>query len=266
MKMDKERIEELLINYIEGQLSGDQKAFVEAKVKEDTAISKMYHDYLALYQMMEDSPEEVPDDRLNKDFHRMLEREKQSEAEKIIPIKGLTKTAWFKVAAAVALIAIGFLLGRFWIEDRSKDPEIVALQQDLDETKALLQQVVNGHLSATQRLANVRVSYQLKNADNEILDVLVRTMNTDDNVNVRLAAIRGLAGFTEDQEVRRALIQSLESQNDPSIQMMLINILVKIKEKEAVQQFEKLIEDEAVDSTVKDEAQLGIFQLSKLKI
>ncbi len=261
MKMDKEGIEELLINYIEGQLSGDQKAAVEAKIKEDTAISKMYHDYLALYQMMEDSPEEVPDDRLSKDFHRMLEREKQSEAQKIIPIKSQTKTAWFKVAAAVALIAIGFLLGRFWIEDRSKDPEIAALQQDLDETKALLQQVVDGHLSATQRLANVRVSYQLKNADSEILNALIHTMNADDNVNVRIAAIRGLSGFTEEEAVRKSFIQSLETQEDPFIQMMLINILVKIKEKEAVKQFEKLIKNEAIDPTVKDEAQLGIFQL-----
>lgn len=262
MKMDRARIEELLITYIEGQLSGEQKAFVEAKIKEDTVIRKMYHDYLALYQMMEDSPEEVPEDWLSQDFQQMLEREKQSKEEKIIPIKGLTKTIWFKVAASVALIAIGVLIGRFWTENSSRDREIMVLQQDLEETKMLLNQVIDGNLSATQRLAHVQVSYQLENADSEILDVLIRTMNTDNNVNVRIAAIRALSGFTDEQKVRRAFIQSLETQEDPFIQTMLINILVKIREKGAVKQFEKLIENATVDPTVKDEAQLGIFQLS----
>ena len=261
MKMNRERIEDLLMDYVEGQLSGERKAFVEGKIKEDAAVKSMYHEYLLLYQMMGDSPEEVPEDRLNHDFQQMLAREKQLNEEKIIPLKSLTKTMWFKVAASVALVTIGFLLGRFWVEDSGRDREIVALQQDLEETKTLLKQVVDGNLSATQRLAHVQVSYQLENADREILDVLIRTMNTDNNVNVRIAAIRALSGFTEDQEVRSAFIQSLETQEDPFIQMMLINILVKIKEKEAVQQFEKLIENASVDPTVKDEAQLGIFQL-----
>lgn len=262
MKMDREQLEELLIDYIEGQLSEERKAFVESKIKEDAAIKSMYHEYRVLHQMMKDSPEEVPEERLSHNFQQMLAREKQLKAKKIIPIKNLTKTIWFKVAASVALIAIGFLIGRFWIEDRSRNREIVALQQDLEETKAMLKQVVEGNLSATQRLAHVQVSYQLENADKEILDVLIRTMNTDNNVNVRIAAIRALSGFTEEQEVRRAFIQSLETQEDPFIQTMLINILVKIREKGAVKQFEKLIENATVDPTVQDEAQLGIFQLS----
>lgn len=262
MKMDREQIENLVIEYVEGQLSEEQKAFVEAKIKEDAAISKMYQEYLELHQMMENSPEEEPEERLSHDFQRMLEREKQMKHDKVTPVRSLTKTIWFRVAASVALIAIGFVLGRFWIEDNDNDREMMALQQDLEATKSLLQQVVNGNLSATQRLEHVQVSYQLKSADNEILHALIRTMNSDDNGNVRIAAIRGLSGFTENPVVRKAFIQSLETQDDPFIQMMLINILVKIKEKEAVPQFRKLIENEAVDPTVKDEAQLGIFQLS----
>src|SRR5690606_20177607 len=112
------------------------------------------------------------------------------------PLKSLTKTTWFKIAASITLVTIGFLLGRFWIENSHRDREIVALQQDLEETKSLLKQVIEGNLSATQRLAHVQASYQLENADKEILDALIRTMNTDDNVNVRIAAIRALSGFT----------------------------------------------------------------------
>lgn len=215
-----------------------------------------------LQRLMEDSPEEVPDDRLRAHFQQLLEREKRQTEKKTVPVRRLTITAWLNVAAAVVLIAVGIGIGRFWTHDSQSMQEVAILQHEIEETKALLRQVVDGNLSASQRLQRVRISNRLERADPEIRDVLIRAMNTDDNVNVRIAAIKALTNFTDDSTARTALVQSLDTQEDPFIQLMLIHLLVKIKEDTALPHFEKLIRDEAVEQTVQDEAHRGIFQLS----
>ncbi len=215
-----------------------------------------------LQRLMEDCPEEVPDSRLRNHFQQLLEREKRQTEKKTVPVKRLPTAAWLNVAAAVVLIAVGIGIGRFWTTNSQSTKEVAALHQEIEETKALLRQVVNGDLSASQRLQRVQVSNQLERADPEIRDVLIRAMNTDDNVNVRIAAIKALTDFTDDATAQTALVQSLNLQEDPFVQLMLIHVLVRIKEDQAIPQFKKIIRDESVDQSVQDEAQRGIFQLS----
>ena len=215
-----------------------------------------------LHRLLENSPEEVPDDRLRNHFQQVLAREKRAAEKKTVSINRWPTTAWLNVAAAVVLIAVGIGIGRFWTTESQSTQEVAALHQEIEETKALLRQVVDGNLSASQRLQRVQVSNRLERADPEIRDVLIRAMNTDGNVNVRIAAIKALTDFTDDPTARAALVQSLNSQEDPFVQLMLIHVLVKIKEGRAVPQFQKIIQDQSIDQSVQDEAQRAIFQLS----
>ena len=262
MNMDENTIEELLVAYTEGHLPDDLAAQVASRIQEDATLRSKYNDYLALHRLMEGSPEEVPDERLARDFGQQLEREKEASRPKVIPVRRWATTPWLNVAAAVILIVIGVVIGRFWIGSSHRNQEMTALQQDLEETNVLLQQVVDGHLSASQRLERIQGTYRLDKADPNVLTALIRTMDTDTNVNVRIAAIKVLTGFTNNPTARQALVQSLSAQDDPFVQLMLINLLIEMKEDDAVPQFKKLIEDEAIDQSVQDEAQRGIFRLS----
>jgi HEAT repeat protein len=86
-------------------------------------------------------------------------------------------------------------------------------------------------------------------------------MDTDENANVRLAAIDALRKFADEEKVRTALIESLATQEKPVVQIALINLMVQLKEERAKKAFQQIIDDEASISVVKDEASYGIYRL-----
>jgi HEAT repeat protein len=111
-------------------------------------------------------------------------------------------------------------------------------------------------------MVGVSVAYELEKADDEIVKVLVKTMNEDTNTNVRLAAMEALSKFGHEAQVRNALIRSLTEQKDPVVQIALIQLLVKMKEKGVVKQLEQMTKDASTMKAVKDEAYTGILKLS----
>jgi hypothetical protein len=79
---------------------------------------------------------------------------------------------------------------------------------------------------------------------------------------VRLAALEALSNFVHEKDVRSSLITSLSNQKDPVVQIALIQLLVKMKEKGVVDDLKKIVEDEGTMQAVKDEAYSGIMRLS----
>ena len=122
--------------------------------------------------------------------------------------------------------------------------------------------MMNNEQSASQRITGVSVAYQLEKADDEIVHVLVKTMNEDPNTNVRMAALEALSKFHTDPNVRKALIQSLSTQKDPVVQIALIQLMVMMKEKGVVKDLEQMTKDKSTMKAVKDEAYSGILKLS----
>jgi hypothetical protein len=87
-------------------------------------------------------------------------------------------------------------------------------------------------------------------------------MNEDPNTNVRLAALDALSKFYDEPIVRKALIEGLSIQKDPVVQIALIQLMVKIKEKGIVTDLQKIVDDEKTMEAVKDEAYTGLLELS----
>ena len=112
--------------------------------------------------------------------------------------------------------------------------------------------------SPTTRIQAVSYMSELQFADPEITTALVRTMNTDDNVNVRMAAITALSRYTDDEMVRNSLIESLAIQDDPFIQITLINMMIQLNEKRASNYLEQIIKSEHTNKTVKTMANKGL--------
>ena len=73
-----------------------------------------------------------------------------------------------------------------------------------------------------------------------------------------------LEKFTTDDKVKNAFINSLGVQEDPTVTIALINILATIKEQNAIEPLEQLLNDEKHMQFVKDEAQVGIFKLTSI--
>ena len=123
-------------------------------------------------------------------------------------------------------------------------------------TLALLQQS-----SASERLRGVHWSYQLEQPDREVLSALLRALDSDPNVNVRLAAVDALHQFASDAVVRKGLLRALGEQKSPLVQIELINLMVELKERESVSVLRQLSQDQELNPAVRERAEWGLQRL-----
>ena len=78
-------------------------------------------------------------------------------------------------------------------------------------------------------------------------------MNSDKNVNVRLAAINALSEMMDKNEkIKTELIQSLSVQENPLLQISLIQVLTESGVKEAKDEIESISNNENTDKQVKE--------------
>jgi hypothetical protein len=255
--MEQQKLESLLIDYIDGKLNSVDKHYVEQELLKNPKSFKLYEELKEIIQLMSRRDALEPSAKLKQSFEEMLAEEiRDSKKAKVIALNPW----WYRAAAAVAFIVVGVTLG-FWISSNNhRQIEIAKANAE----KARAQQVVTmiSNESAGQRILGVKSALENEAVNTEILRALVKTLDTDPNTNVRMAALEALKRFYTEPMVRKALIGSLTKQTDPVIQIALIQVLVEMKEKGAVKPLQKIIEDQELIPAVKDEAQLGIMVLS----
>lgn len=253
----------MLIDYIDNRLNTVDRQRVEQELVNNPQAYKLYEELKEVMEVMDRSARLTPSDNMKTRFEEALRDEMKS-----IPS---AKTVWFqpafyRAAAAVALLVVGAWIG-FSISDRGRaddlsvNPRIDSIERELKATRDMMAKLANSQ-SASQRIQGVNVALTMTRADDQIVKALVQTMNEDSNSNVRLAALEALSKFIDDKQVRTALVQSLKKQKDPIVQIQLIQLLVKIKEKGVVDDLQNIVDDEGSIKAVKDEAYTGILKLS----
>lgn len=130
-----------------------------------------------------------------------------------------------------------------------------------DQRKEMLFTSLANMESASTRIGAAMKAYEMKNADRDIVDALLTTMNSDPNTNVRLAALEALAKFHRESYVRKQLTASLKKQKDPMVQVELIQVLTKMKQTSILSELQKLVKDVNTEKEVKDRAYASILTL-----
>ncbi|MBO0934398.1 HEAT repeat domain-containing protein [Fibrella aquatilis] len=182
------------------------------------------------------------------------------------PGRIISLSSWaVRLAASVALVILGFAGGLLYDRHRTSiDPTVTGAAGDVaTEMKKILAYSQLPETSASERIQAVNQSYDLPQADRDVTQLLINTLNFDANVNVRQAACQALTHFEQEPGVREALIQSLSIQTDPNVQITLIEMLVSIKEKRAVQEMQRLARRPQVLDVVRQKAQEGISNLAR---
>ena len=257
--MDKETLESRIIDYIDGKGTEQERAIIESELAHNKKSYALYEELREVINTIEKAKPLEPSGKLKMEFEKVLQNE--------IAAQKKTKTIFFspvfyRAAAAVLLVMAGVAIGN-WINDNQQhEKELAELKQQVDENRRVMMAMLENQQSASQRMTGLSVAYEMDKPDHEIVGVLVKTMNEDPNSNVRLAAMDALGKFINEATVRNALIQSLSSQKDPVVQIALIQLLVKMKEKSVVKQLEKMTQDASTMKAVKDEAYSGILKLS----
>jgi hypothetical protein len=139
--------------------------------------------------------------------------------------------------------------------------EVAQLRGEISNMRQMVALSLLQQQSAGDRLRGVSYAYQVPSSDTQVLSALLATVNTDSNVNVRLAAVDALHGFGASPVTRAAVIQSIRKQDQPMVQIALIDLLVDLHEVEARPELGKLAADDQVNEAVRQHAKVAMEKL-----
>jgi hypothetical protein len=107
--------------------------------------------------------------------------------------------------------------------------------------------------SSSDRLRAVNLTDEMDQASEQVTTALLKTLNEDENTNVRLAALDALKVYANQPIVREGLIKSIRNQRSPLVQMALAEIMVAIQEKRSVKEFEHILKEQPMAPPVKQQ-------------
>jgi len=272
--MNCEEIGELLPDYLQGRLTADQAGVVEKHLAGCAACAEE----AALWKKLALLPEEQPSPALESRFKAMLESYQEGrweksnlEAEKTkVPVPMLWGLGnWRQLPAAgivwaCLFLACGYFIGKH--ADRGTDAaaqaQIDQMRQELGATRQMVALSMLQQQSASQRLEGVSWTTRLPEPDPKVMGALLHTVRFDNNVDVRLAALDALSRYADQPEVRRDLVDVLQTTQSPMVQVALIDLLVDLHDKSAMPQLRRVQQDPNVNPTVKKRVDWGIQQLN----
>jgi hypothetical protein len=168
-----------------------------------------------------------------------------------------------RIAACFVLILGGVFIGLLFQRSGtdSRGSEMAELKSEVTAMKEALMFNLLSDASASERIKAVSYADNMNNPGDDVIDALFNTLNNDDNVNVRLAALNAINKFARDRRVRDSLVASLRLQKEPILQIVLINILTGQKEARARQPIKDILQNKETLAPVKDAAEKGLKQL-----
>lgn len=217
-------------------------------------------------------PEERPSHALRTRFYSMLEAQKREmkkeKQEHRWPklFQDWFERFWprrpaFQFSLILIILLAGLAAGYFLNSATQHTKEIVHLRQEVQNMHQMLAVSLLDQQSPSERLRGINLSYQMEQPEEKTLAKLLYILNNDPNVNVRLAVVDALYLFHDDPMVREGLTQSLPRQSSSLVQMALIDLIVEIRERQAIEAFKQLIQDENLNPDVKHRAKQGLQQL-----
>lgn len=244
--MEKKITDEQLIAFIEGEPNEE----LEQLILSDASLKSRFDEFNEVLNAIETTEEvEVPF-QVQAGFQSALHKEKENTHQ--LP--------WMQIAAAVALLIVGFGAGKY-TEGNSSD-DLTALRNEIQSLREVtLTSTLQRH-SASERIMAVNLIEQKSSVNKELVSTLITTLNSDESPNVRYAALKALEKFIAEQDVRAELVKSLEAQTDPLIQISLITILVQAEERSAIAPLKDIMKNEQISPEVKQQAEVAIQVLT----
>lgn len=167
----------------------------------------------------------------------------------------------FQFGFALAFLAMGLLVGYTLTQNSRGGAEVARLREEVRNTRQLVALSLMQQQSASERLRGVDYSNRISQPDPQVLSALLHAVNYDQNVNVRLAALDALRPSAANTTVRRGLVESVDRQQSPLVQIALIDLLVDIREKEASDSLKELAQEAGLNPDVRERAQWALERL-----
>ena len=269
--MQCEQIAELLPDYLEESLNPDQRRDVEAHLKECANCSEE----VVLWQKLSLLPVEQPSPQSRARFEAMLQayqagRSNQpgsSPAWRKRPSPG-NLVDWLRsplgtLAYGVVLLVIGVLVGlRMGSPKGSPSQELADMRSQLASMKQLVVLSMLQQQSASARLEGVTWSTRDQQLDPQVLSALLHTLRYDASVDVRLAALDALSRHGRQPQVHKGILDSLQQQQSPLVQVALIDLLLEWRDPDAPQRLQAFQQAPNLNPTVRQRVEWAKSKLN----
>ena len=270
MKCDSVR--EKLSEYLLGNINPGKKKEIDSHMKACRSCYLELEQMESVWEKLGGLPVEEPGPALRSRFYAMLEAEKrESELKDKRPLHERIESwlhHWWpnrpvvQFAFSLGFLVFGLLIGNQLKTGPKGNGELADLRNEVKEMRQIVSVSLLNQSSSSERLRGLSFSTQVDQPTESLLSAVFNALNDDPNINVRLAAVDALFLFSDRPGVRDELVRSLSNQTSPLIQISLIDLLVNIQEKRALNALRALIQDKNVDPAVKEHAEAKLEQLS----
>jgi hypothetical protein len=264
-----EDIKKYFPDYLVGDLDQSLTEDIQSHIADCSVCRQELEDLSAIWTKLGVLPEEHPSNGLRERFYGILE-EYKTEMNREKPLHHLKQffsslfyrfrsgRPAYQLALGFVPLFIGLMLGYILFSGGQN----ADLRREVQDMRQMLAVSLLDQRSTTERLRGVNLSYGLENPDSRTIGALLDTLNNDPSINVRLAAVDALYLFYDSPSVREGIIQSLLQQDSPFLQVALVDLLVSVQERQALESFKTLIEANQLDPKVRQKLEQGIKELS----
>ena len=217
-------------------------------------------------------PEEQPGPALRARFDAMLEAYGEGARQaKLRPGSSSGLSRWvehwwprqpvFQFAFAVVFLLAGSAAGHLLTVVGSGNQQLTQLREEVHSMRGLVTLSLLQQQSAIERLRGVNWSYRMDQPDREVVSALLNALKYDSSVDVRLAAADALRRSGRDLAVRQGLVEALGRQESPLVQITLIDLMVEMKERQAIDVLRQLQKDTTLNKIVRQRADRALSRL-----
>lgn len=277
--MNCSRFHKLAADDLASTLKPTLRMQMEQHMRNCPACREHYTSMQTLWKSMGNIPDAAPDPDMDSRFFSSLERWQREEDASASTTRAARITSWFNStgwliaagssAAVLLILGIGFLIG--WNLAFKSSPDSDPAHSTVDElhrkVMALEREMALSLMhqeSASERLRGVLLSGQLAPTENPVMQALLQTLDTDPNVNVRLAALEVLQPHLDLPEIQHSLPKSLLRQNSPILQAELIRLILQLEDPKATNALRELLERNHLEDYIRSTAESGISQLEMI--
>jgi anti-sigma factor RsiW len=276
--MQCEEVRDQFTDYLAGSLADPGRSDVQQHLITCESCRNEAEDLKTIWLKLDAIPAEKPDSAaMRARFDVMLEayRQGMDHAPSVSWWSRLNRFvgAWWpqqpvlQFGLAMALLTVGLVAGRQYApvaappQTAPAGVEVTQLRDEVHSMRQMVAVALMQQQSATDRLKGVSWSNQIERPDTEMLNALIDTLMHDENVNVRLAAVDALKKYGDRQMVKKGVLQALEKQDSPFVQVALIDYMVDMQEKDSVGTLRKLSQDTETNENVRKHAEWGLENL-----
>jgi hypothetical protein len=264
-----EEIAELLPDYLREGLQEEQKKIVERHLESCVECGEV----AGLWKKLALIPDEQPSPAGRARFEAMLQAYQAGQGREEVTRrtdKGASFWSVFEwlrspvgaVAWSIALVALGTYMGLQLGGAKSNSQDLAAMHTELTNMRQMVALSMLQQQSASQRLEGVTWTRREEHLDPQVLSALMHTLRYDPSVDVRLAALDALSRHAGQPQVKKTVVDALQEQQSPLMQVALIDQLVEWRDAEAAPGLEKLRQLPNLNPTVRQRADWAISKLN----